>query len=162
MATASNSAFYTKSSITTFIIEPQLNYSLKIARGELNAFLGGTIQKNLNLGQELRGSNFISDEVLEDIRSAAAIQVLSSVNSRYNYNAIFGRINYNWDDRYVMNFNVRRDGSSRFGSENLYENFGSLGIAWIFSNEKVIREKWRWLSFGKFKASYGTTGNDQR
>ncbi len=56
---------------------------------------------------------------------------------------------------------MRRDGSSRFGVNNQYHNFGAIGAAWIFSEEKFFKENIRFLSFGKFKTSYGTTGSEQ-
>jgi TonB-dependent starch-binding outer membrane protein SusC len=86
--------------------------------------------------------------------------VNSTINSVYKYNAVFGRINYNYRDKYIVNLTARRDGSSRFGSENQFHNFGSAAIAWLFSNEKFVKNI-PFLSFGKLRASYGTTGNDQ-
>lgn len=59
-----------------------------------------------------------------------------------------------------MNLTGRRDGSSRFGPGNQFANFGAVGLAWLFSNEKFLKEN-SWLSFGKFRGSYGTTGSDQ-
>jgi hypothetical protein len=56
-----------------------------------------------------------------------------------------------------MNATGRRDGSSRFGANNKYGNFGALGAAWIFTKGKDLS----WFSFGKLRASYGLTGNDQ-
>lgn len=49
---------------------------------------------------------------------------------------------------------------SRFGPENNFHNFGEAGAAWIFSEEKFMKEI-NFISFGKLRASYGTTGNDQ-
>ena len=81
--------------------------------------------------------------------------------SQYRYQAIFGRINYNWLDKYIVNITGRRDGSSRFGPDNRYSNFGSAGGAWIFTKEKWMRPVARIISFGKIRSSYGTTGNDK-
>src|SRR5690606_32425633 len=55
----------------------------------------------------------------------------------------------------------RRDGSSRFGSGKQFENFGAVGLAWIFSEEGGIKKAIPFLNFGKLRGSYGTTGNDQ-
>ncbi|WP_339813086.1 TonB-dependent receptor domain-containing protein, partial [Zunongwangia profunda] len=54
-----------------------------------------------------------------------------------------------------------RDGSSRFGPSNRFANFGAIGMAWIFTEEPVIKNSLPFLSFGKLRGSYGTTGNDQ-
>jgi len=64
-------------------------------------------------------------------------------------------------DRYIVTATSRRDGSSRFGENNRFHNFWSLGGAWIFSKERFIENTFHFLSFGKLRASYGTTGNDQ-
>jgi hypothetical protein len=68
---------------------------------------------------------------------------------------------YNFMGKYILNATIRRDGSSRFGEGNRFGNFGSIGGAWIFSEEKWLKERFPVLSFGKLRASYGTTGNDQ-
>jgi hypothetical protein len=78
----------------------------------------------------------------------------------YKYNAIFGRVNYDWQGKYFVNATFRRDGSSRFGPNNRFGNFGALGAAWVFSQEDFAKSISA-LSFGKLRASYGTNGNDQ-
>jgi hypothetical protein len=60
-----------------------------------------------------------------------------------------------------VNLTARRDGSSRFGSNNRFHNFGAIGAAWLFSQESFIKDHITFLSFGKLRASYGTSGNDQ-
>ncbi|MEJ0080934.1 MAG: hypothetical protein WDM78_08305 [Puia sp.] len=83
-----------------------------------------------------------------------------AIAQKYKYEAVFGRINYNWEDKYLINLTGRRDGSSRFGSGKQFGNFGAIGAAWIFSNENFIQKNFDFLSFGKIRGSYGTTGND--
>ncbi len=84
-----------------------------------------------------------------------------NVFSTYKYNALFARINYNLKNRYLLNVTSRRNGSNRFGSKNLFHTFGSIGAAWIFSEENLIKNIFPFLSFGKLRCSFGTTGNDQ-
>ena len=74
---------------------------------------------------------------------------------------MFSRIGINWQRKYYINLTGRRDGSSRFGPDNRFSNFGAIGTAWIFSDEPFIKKGFPFLSFGKFRGSYGTTGNDQ-
>lgn len=156
-----SSASYGNNNITSWIIEPQILYNHNLLKGKIDVLIGSTIQKNNNTGLQLTGENYTSDLVLEDIKSAADVTVTSNLISTYRYNAIFGRINYNLKDKYILNFTARRDGSSRFGSENRFHNFGSIGGAWIFSNSTFIQNNLSFLSFGKIRASYGITGNDQ-
>lgn len=93
----------------------------------------------------------------------AANSITSGPNQNiiYRYNAIFGRIGYNWERKYYINFTGRRDGSSRFGPSKRFANFWAIGSAWVFSEEDVIKKKLPILSFGKFRTSYGVTGSDQ-
>jgi len=57
--------------------------------------------------------------------------------------------------------NFRRDGSSRFGPNKKFGNFGSVGAAWVFSEEKFLKDKASWFSFGKLRSSYGVVGSDE-
>ncbi len=160
-ATSTRTALYGNNNINSWIIEPQAEYKRAIGNGRLEVLIGTTIQQNRNNGTQLLGKVYNNDAVMEDIRSAATITVNSTTISTYKYNALFGRINYNWQNKYILNLTGRRDGSSRFGAKNQFHNFGSVGSSWIFSSEKFIQQKLRFISFGKLRCSYGTTGNDQ-
>ncbi|WP_316834605.1 SusC/RagA family TonB-linked outer membrane protein [Pedobacter nutrimenti] len=152
---------FTNSDINSWSIEPQLTYNHAISKGKLDVLLGTTVYKESALGSQIYFSGFSNDLVMEDMLSATRVTPLSSISSKYKYNAVFARINYNWEDKYVLNLSGRRDGSSRFGPKSQFHNFGSIGGAWIFSNEKLIKDCFDLLSFGKVRISYGTTGNDQ-
>jgi TonB-linked SusC/RagA family outer membrane protein len=156
-------ATYGTSNIKSWIIEPQISFKQAISRGSLNALLGATIQQNNNNFRKIVGTGYSDDLVLENINAATNVSVPigSTIQSMYKYNAVFARINYNWEEKYILNLSGRRDGSSRFGAENRFHNFWALGAAWLFSNEKIIKDNAPFLSFGKLKVSYGTTGNDQ-
>jgi len=99
--------------------------------------------------------------LLLDLQAASSTYVSSVIYSNYKYEAFFGRINYNWQDRYLINFTGRRDGSSRFGPGKQFANFGSVGLGWIFSKAAWIQDHLPVLSFGKIRGSYGSSGNDQ-
>ncbi len=147
--------------INTWNIEPQLTFKKLTRLGNIEAMVGSTFyEKNSSLIQ-LTGSGFNSDVEMKNIRSASSIIVSQNVKSKYRYNALFGRLNYNWDDKYIINLTTRRDGSSRFGPDNQVHNFWSAALAWVFTNEKFVEKGISFLSFGKLRLSYGTTGNDQ-
>jgi TonB-linked SusC/RagA family outer membrane protein len=156
-----NSAAFMSSKINSWIIEPQISYRKKIWKGSLEALVGTTINQINSNYQQIVGFGFISDEVLEDIKSASSVSVGNTGKAVYKYNAAFGRINYNWENKYILNLTARRDGSSRFGRESQFHNFWSSGFAWIFTKERWIKNIFSFLSFGKLRGSYGTTGNDQ-
>jgi TonB-dependent starch-binding outer membrane protein SusC len=159
--TTTRTSLFNNAKNSSWIVEPQLTYQTKIDKGQLEFLIGGTFLENESYVQGIQASGFSSDLLMEDILSATNITPQTSSGNKYRYNALFSRLNYNWQNKYLINLTVRRDGSSRFGSENLFNNFGSGACAWIFSNEKNIQKTLRFLSFGKLRASYGTTGNDQ-
>ena len=144
----------------SWLIEPQLTYSLTWNEFNLNALLGGTLQKNNASQTHLYGIGFSSNRLIENI-SAAERQFISLDNATtYKYAALFSRINFSYRDRYFLNLTARRDGSSRFGPGKQFSNFGAVGAAWVFSEEDVLMDT-SWLSFGKLRGSFGSTGNDQ-
>jgi len=153
-------ATYTTSNVTSWIIEPQLSYQLSKDFGQLDFLLGSAFQRTKNNALTLSGRGYSSDSQLENIQAATTVTTSNALQSVYNYNGLFGRINYNYQDKYILNFTARRDGSSRFGSENLFNNFYGVAGAWIFSNEKWFKEQLPLISFGKLKLSYGTSGSD--
>lgn len=155
------SSIFANSQIISWVIEPQIHYTRNISKGKLDLLVGSTVQQNNNYRQQFSASNYPTDAQLQDIRSAPNVTVASTVNSVYKYNAGFSRINYNWEDKYIVNLTGRRDGSSRFGPESQFHNFWSVAGAWLFSNEDFFKKAVPFLSFGKIRASYGTTGNDQ-
>lgn len=158
---STRTAEYTDNNINSWIIEPQLKYKVSLGAGKLDALLGTTIEQNNSNGQILNASGFNSDAVMGDIQSASSITVSSTDVAVYKYNALFARINYNLDEKYLVDITARRDGSSRFGSADDLHNFGAAGLGWLFSNERFVKENLAFVSFGKLKFSYGTTGNDQ-
>jgi TonB-linked SusC/RagA family outer membrane protein len=152
---------YSGSRAKSWIFEPQLNYNFNVANGQGSFLLGTTFQENINELKAIKGTGYNSDEVIGNFQAASNITAERSIQSVYKYNAVFGRLNYNWQEKYIINLTARRDGSSRYGKENQFENFGAIGAAWLFSNEGFIRNNQRVLSFGKLRGSYGTTGSDQ-
>jgi TonB-linked SusC/RagA family outer membrane protein len=160
-AVRQRSATFTNNNIQSWIIEPQVSYSTNIAKGKLSVLAGTTISQNKNNGQTLFASGFSSDLLMESLNAATSI-VAGSLNtiSINKYNAGFGRLNYNWQDKYLLNLAGRRDGSSRFGPASQFHNFWSVSTGWIFSKEGFIQRGLPFISFGKLRASYGTTGSD--
>lgn len=148
----------------SWIIEPQLNWNKTIGKGKLDVLAGSTFQsqKGSQLSQYAYG--FSSNSLIYNLASAATVLTLVSEESIYKYQAFFGRVNYNWKEKYILNATSRRDGSSRFGPGKQFATFGAIGAAWIFSKEKFNNNNNNnnnLLSFGKLRSSYGITGNDQ-
>jgi len=146
---------------SSWIAEPQLSWKRNSGKLDVDALAGTTFQQQK--GDNLVGYaiGFSSNSLLENPASASRTGVLNSDENLYRYNSLFTRINFNWAGKYILNLTGRRDGSSRFGPGKQYAVFGAVGAAWVFSTEEYIKQKLSFLSFGKLRASYGTSGNDQ-
>ncbi|MAZ26674.1 MAG: SusC/RagA family protein [Cytophagaceae bacterium] len=145
---------------SSWISEPQLEYENTWGKIQLTGLVGMTFQEENSSILSLRGRDFPSNELLGDLSAASILEVRQNVSSSYRYQAVFGRVNLNWDGKYILNITSRRDGSSRFGTDRRYANFGAVGAAWLFSRESLFTGL-DFLSFGKLRGSYGITGNDQ-
>jgi TonB-linked SusC/RagA family outer membrane protein len=148
------------STYSSLNIEPQLAYKVKVGKGNLDALLGSTWFTKTNEYKQVTLTNFQS-EAFYDAWSAAGTSVLVSDYSKYNMRSWFGRVGYNWDNKYIANATYRADGSSRFGTNNRWGQFWALGGAWLYSNESFVKKALPWLSYGKLRTSYGITGNDK-
>lgn len=73
----------------------------------------------------------------------------------------FGRVNYSYKDKYLLNASIRRDGISKFAPENRWGTFGSVGLGWVISEEQFFKDHIKGLDFLKLRASWGTLGNAQ-
>lgn len=142
-------------------VEPQLEYRKLLGNHTVEGLVGTTVKQESTYYQGFYGSNFASDLLYPSIGNASNIVSTGQTRALFRYGAVFGRLNYNYANKYVVNFNIRKDGSSRFGANNLFNTFASIGAGWIFSNEQIVKDKLPWLSYGKLKGSFGTTGNDQ-
>lgn len=160
LTSPTNNASFATVGQSALNIEPQLTYEGQISKGKLSLLAGATILRSLNQSQYLSATNYPNVGLMETPLGAASYSILSSTMVLYKYFSVFGRATYNWDGKYVINGTFRRDGSSKFGADRRFGNFGSIGGAWIFTKEDWLANN-KILSFGKLRASYGITGNDQ-
>lgn len=141
------------------IVEPHLTYTDFWGLGEVEVVLGGTYQTARQSGSKTFGLGYTNDLLIKSINNSIS-QIGTDNLGDYKYAAIFGRLNYNIQNRYILNISGRRDGSSRFGPGNRFGNFGSVGAAWILSEEKFFARYRKYVDFIKLRSSYGTTGSD--
>lgn len=123
--------------------------------------LGGiSYQKYEADNTQLYLSNFPDDRV-QTIQSALNIDRTRSFNNinEWSLTSYFTRLNYDFAGKYLITLALRRDGSSRFGSNNRWGNFPSVSAGWVFSDESFA-ESLDFMTFGKIRASYGIIGNN--
>lgn len=160
VSSALSSIFINNVNRSSWIAEPQINWSKNFVKAKIDVLLGSTFQSQHNSLNITSGTGFSSNSLIYNLAAAKTLRVLQNSETIYKYQAFFGRVNYNFLQRYIFNLTARRDGSSRFGPGKQFANFGAAGFAWLFSNEAFL-QKSSWLSFGKLRTSFGTTGNDQ-
>lgn len=155
-------ASFGNNSFKSWIVEPQAEYAITFGKSRLNILAGATYQSQQNNGYSFTVKGYTSDEFLGSMVGIPANAFISpsSISGEYKYQAFFGRVNYNYDDKYILNFSGRRDGSSRFGPNYRFSNFGAVGGAWLISSEPFMQSL-PVVSFAKLRASYGVTGNDK-
>lgn len=100
-----------------------------------------------------------TDESMDVINGFTGDAEASGSRSEWAMRSYFGRINLGWDDKYLVEVNLRADASSRFLKENRWGYFPSVSAGWMISEENFMKGASKWLSMLKLRASYGQTGN---
>ena len=93
--------------------------------------------------------------------AGAGRQLADGFGEGFSLVSFFGKINYTYDDKYLASFTIRRDGSSRFGSNKQYGTFPSVSAGWRISQEKFMEGTKGWLDNLKLRYSWGQTGNQE-
>lgn len=91
--------------------------------------------------------------------SGNAQGAVSSTQNDSKLVAFFGRLNYDFDGKYILTASLRREGSSKFGSDHKWGSFPALSAAWRLTDESFLKNKISWLNDLKLRADYGVTGN---
>ena len=156
-----SSAIHNNAGRTSWIIEPQLHGKFHLGETKIESLVGFTFQEQQSQRFSLFANGFTNNNFIENIAAASNLFVLGDSQTQYRYHAIFSRVNLNHQGKYIVNLTGRRDGSSRFGEDKKFANFGAVGAAWVFSKESFMKAALPFFSFGKIRASYGTSGNDQ-
>ncbi|MFP5439048.1 MAG: SusC/RagA family TonB-linked outer membrane protein [Bacteroidia bacterium] len=157
---SSSMLFAANGARSSWIIEPQLQWDRQWGNSAVKVLGGATFQSQDASQLSQYGMGFPSNSLLYNLAAATVVDITANAGTQYRYQAFFGRLNYTYKGRYIVNLTGRRDGSSRFGPGKRYAAFGALGAAWVFSGEELLQGI-PWLSFGKLRGSYGTTGSDQ-
>jgi len=127
----------------------------------ISAVLGYSRDHHRDDGYGLSLQNYLSEAIR--ISSDADFPPLSATTTT-TYSAtesVFARVQYGYKDKYIINGTIRRDGSSRFGPDNKWGNFGAGGAAWRFSQEDFMAWSKKVLDDGKLRYSIGVLGNDK-
>jgi TonB-linked SusC/RagA family outer membrane protein len=146
----------TNSQSTTLLNEQTLNYRKSIGDHTFGFLLGNTLQSNTSNSTGSSGVGFANNAF--SLVSSASTTTGSQSWSKANLASFFGRVNYSFRDKYLVDASLRADGSSKFGSDNRWGYFPGVGAAWRIKRESFLSDV-QAITDMKLKASYGITGN---
>ena len=147
---------------TNWLNENTLRWDKQLASGHTLSVLGGiTFQQNIYEEVAASSQEYVNNVLEENALGSGAIyNQPSSLSTEWSLVSYLGRINYNINEKYLLSFNSRVDGSSRFGANNKYAFFPSGAIAWRLIEEDFIQDL-NLFSNLKTRVSYGITGNQE-
>lgn len=161
------------------IVDNVLSFNKKISNHSINAMLGSSIQMNKSnwnsVGVEGKTNEYSvgNGQVVTTVKEGGFLDeyfmsigagkggTFSGDGSNYEYNraSFFGRLNYSFSDKYLFQFTMRRDGSSKFGKDNRWGNFPSVAVGWRLTEEEFFPLT-DLISNLKIRASWGRLGNE--
>jgi TonB-linked SusC/RagA family outer membrane protein len=139
-------------------INQLLNYDKTVGNHTINVLLGH--ETKFDTSNDLYGhmTNFV-DPTNPEFSNAARYQDLTSSEQKYSLEGYFGKLDYNYNEKYYLTASLRTDGSSRFHPDHRWGQFWALGGSWRISNEDFMSNI-DFINDLKLKVSYGTQGND--
>jgi TonB-dependent starch-binding outer membrane protein SusC len=140
------------------------NYSLNVGRSAFKLLGGYSYQQFMSSGFSASNEDFPSDVLTFNNLGTGIWNVEQGVNNVGSYKnsskliAFFGRLNYDFDQKYYLSASLRREGSSKFGENNKWGYFPAASVAWRIDQEEFLHSV-SWLNSLKLRADYGETGN---
>jgi TonB-linked SusC/RagA family outer membrane protein len=160
---------------SSFTLENTLSYVLpKLGKHTIDVLVGQSIERsNWSSGMEMKFT--VSEENLNSlVRNGWNYNIPSNYETQYmtghkgydnpwqgSIASFFGRINWNYDEKYMATFILRTDGSSNFARGKRWGTFPSASVGWVITNEPFMAKTSKWLDFLKIRASWGQNGNCQ-
>ena len=145
------------------LFEATADYSRSFGQHNLAAVAGFSYQKFLYDGQEIENKGFPTEDAkYYQIGNGDASKKSLNVSSYRSSNAlaaVFGRVNYNYAEKYLASVSLRREGSSRFGANNKWGWFPAISLGWRITGEDFMQDK-TWANDLKLRAGFGVTGNN--
>lgn len=143
-----------------YLGEGLLSYKKSFGSHEFDVIAGYSAENYRTTTQYNRNRGFPND----DLKTFNFTQSVAVLNSEYTASewmliSMFGRVNYNYKGKYMLSASIRRDGSSRFGWNNLYGTFAAFGGGWKIDKEEFLQNQ-TWLSNLKLRYSWGENGNN--
>ncbi|KAB7732296.1 SusC/RagA family TonB-linked outer membrane protein [Rudanella paleaurantiibacter] len=144
------------------------NYTLENIVNYTKSF-GGKHNLNVTLLHSIQRDNFeryrtdvqgvpAETQQFYNLGAASSVQATASELVQWTINSYMARVNYDFNDKYLLTATIRRDGSSRFGENTKYGNFPGIALGWNINNEPFLKSV-AWIDLLKLRAGYGSVGN---
>ena len=136
-------------------------YTNTFGKHNLTAMLGMEAKDRSTTSMSASGNDLaLEDMSYQVLNTVTTSKNVSGTKGEYTMLSFFGKLNYNYDERYLASFTLRRDSSSRFGSNTNTGYFPSASFGWRITQEKFMAGTRNWLNSLKLRVSWGMNGND--
>ena len=142
------------------VLENMLNYDIKFGNHKVNSTVVSSFEDFTSEQLTVGGIGFPTNSTQEIGQAFSATTPTSFVNN-YALSGLLGRIQYSYNERYLLSASIRRDGSSKFGPDNRYGTFGGVSLGWNIAEEGFFKNSFLGKSINglKLRASYAELGN---
>lgn len=142
-------------------LQTLLTYNNTFGKHTVGALAGFSQEYNRYDYTQGKRINFLNNELWELDAGAPDGQKANGSAHEYAMRSFFGRVTYDYDNKYLLEANIRRDGTSRIAKDSRWGTFPSFSAGWVVSRERFMESTSRWLSLMKLRASWGTLGNER-
>ena len=144
----------------TWLNENTFTYQNTFGKSHLSALAGFTIQSSDYSKSSTKAQGFPEGSGLENISSASTVTSATAQSFGWGLVSYIGRVNYDYNERYLLSASLRYDGSSRFAQPVRWGAFPAFSAGWVLTKESFLSES-KWLSNLKLRVSYGLTGDQE-
>ena len=161
VATTTNAVTAQQEHWTKWMWNAVATYNLLSGKNRADAMVGMELNRedDTNFSAYKEGFVILTPDYMWPSAGVGTAQAYGS-GEGFSLISYFGKINYDYDDKYLTSFTIRRDGSSRFGKNNRYATFPSISGGWRINHENFLK-KATWIDDLKLRASWGQTGNQE-
>lgn len=151
-----------KNDVFNWSLSNTLNYNISFNKHSIGILAGTELYKNNDVWLYTFADDFASDERdYYEMSAAVGTQTVSGTETGYQLLSFFGKVNYNFADKYLLAATLRYDGSSRFGVENRFGTFPSISAGWRMDQEGFIKDNFAFINFLKPRYGFGIVGNQE-
>ncbi|WP_436487985.1 SusC/RagA family TonB-linked outer membrane protein [Chitinophaga sp. ARDCPP14] len=152
-------AIFGNGSGKSLLVRPSINYVKLFGGARVSASLAADYSYADQDVITTIAMMFSNDNLIKSYSNAQVLQAMNNY-AQLKVASLLATVAFDWENKYIVSLNGRRDGSSRFGDGARFGNFGSAGVSWVLSNEEWFKNAGMdWFSFAKIRSTYGVMGN---